>query len=185
MAQLSSRYKPNFELDIKELEAFEHKLKHLYGLTVKERRAQFVKITNYALMDTKKAMIAKAPMGKTGSLKKSIQTRKAMATGYGSVAGSRTGPIIRGKSKFRAFHAHLVELGTKRKIKTRKPGKKPFTFYSFRQKAVLRLDRINHGSRARPFIAPAIRETKGDYPRRIAKKMQTILSKLETKMKNS
>lgn len=185
MALLSSKYKPNFELDVEELKDFEHKLKHLYGMSVSKRRKQFVKVTNFALMPTKKAMKAKAPQGKTGSLKKSIATRKAVATGHGSVAGSRTGPIIRGKSKIRAFHAHLVELGTKRKIKTRKPGKKPFTFYSFRKQKVLRLDRINHGSRARPFIAPAIRQTKHLYPGRISVKIKRILNKLADDMKKS
>jgi HK97 gp10 family phage protein len=184
---LSGRYDPNFKLDLKEVKEFENKLQLLYGMTVKERRNELQKVTNYALRDTKKAMISLAPKGKTGSLKKSISTNKAVATGFGSVVGSRTGPIIRGKGKRRAFHAHLVELGTKRKVKRLKKGigfgAKPFTFYSVRYGKVLRRAKINHGSRARPFVKPAIAKTKHDYPRRIAKKMDNILKGLAAKMK--
>lgn len=182
---LSGRFAPTVELNIDELADFEYKLKHLYGMTVKHRRRQMQKVTNFAMIPTKKKMKQFAPRGKTGSLKKSIATNKAVATGFGSFVGSRTGPIIRGKSKNRAFHAHLVELGTKRKVKKRKPGKQPFTFYSFRKRAVLRLDKINHGSRARPFIKPAIDRTKHEYPERIRVKMQRILNKLADDMNKS
>ena len=183
MALRSARFAPNLVLNTKEIAHFENRLKTLGALTVKKRRNEMQKVTNYALIPTKKMMIQKAPKGKTGSLKKSITTGKAVAIGLGSRVGSRTGPVLRGKSKRRVFHAHLVELGTKKKIKRVKRvgfGKKPFTFYSVRFGKVLRRVKINHGSKARPFIKPSINATEHLYVPRIKEKMSRILRSLLT-----
>lgn len=184
MALRSAKYAANQTFDASELAEFERKLEVLYGMTVKKRRKQMEKVTNFALFPTKKRMVQLAPKGKTGSLKKSITLNTAKATGYGSRVGSRTGPMLRGKSKKRVFHAHLVELGTKKKMKRVGAGKKPFTFYSFRAGRVLRRDKINHGSRARPFVRPAYKATKHEYAPRIALKMKRILNKLADEMKS-
>lgn len=148
------------------------------GMTVKKRRKKMEQVAKHGLRITKKRMGQLAPMGKTGNLKKSIELVNAKATGFGSRAGARTGPVIKGKSKKRAFHAHLVELGTKKKKKRIKAGKKPFTFYSVRYGKVLRRDQIHHGSKARPFIRPAWEQTKAGVPKRVRDKMKTILKKL-------
>jgi len=171
MALRSAKYAPNVVFNASDLAYFEKRLEVLKGMTVKERRKEMQKLTTYALIPTKKLMIKLAPKGKTGSLKKSVNTVGAKATGYGSRVGSRTGPVIKGKSKRRVFHAHLVELGTKKKKKTVKAGKQPFTFYSFRAGRVLRRKTINHGSKAKPFIAPAYKQTKHKYAPRIREKL--------------
>jgi|DEB0MinimDraft_6_1074348.scaffolds.fasta_scaffold06900_5 HK97 gp10 family phage protein len=171
MALRSSKYAPNVVFNATDIAYFEKRLQVLTGMTVKERRREMEKLTTYALIPTKKRMKTLAPKGKTGSLKKSIGTVTAKATGYGSRVGSRTGPVIRGKSKRRVFHAHLVELGTKKKKKTVKAGKNPFTFYSFRAGRVLRRKTINHGSKAQPFVEPAYQQTKHEYVPRIREKL--------------
>jgi len=182
MALRSAKYAPNVVLNVEQLKYFEEKLKVLHGMTIKKRRREFQKLTNYALAPTKKRMKALAPMGKTGSLKKSITTAKAKKVGLGSRVGSRTGPVLKGKSKRRVAHAHLVELGTKKKMKTLKKGigfgAKPFTFYSVRYRKVIRKARIHHGSKARPFIAPAYRQTKHEYVPRIKEKLRRRLKAL-------
>ncbi len=183
MALRSARYAANQTIDATQFAEFERKLEVLYGMTVQKRRKQMEKVTNFALFPTKKKMIQLAPKGKTGSLKKSITLNTAKATGYGSRVGSRTGPMIRGKSKRRVHHAHLVELGTKKKMKRIGAGKKPFTFYSFKAGRVLRRDKINHGSRARPFVEPSYKATKHKYAPRIKVKMKRILAKLAEEMK--
>ena len=161
-----------------ELKKFEESMKVFEGMTVKKRRKKMEQVAKHGLRITKKRMGQLAPMGKTGNLKKSIELVNAKATGFGSRAGARTGPVIKGKSKKRAFHAHLVELGTKKKKKRIKAGKKPFTFYSVRYGKVLRRDQIHHGSKARPFIRPAWEQTKAGVPKRVRDKMKTILKKL-------
>jgi HK97 gp10 family phage protein len=178
MALRSSRYAPNAVVNVKDLQYFEKRLKTLEGMTVKKRRREFQKLTNFALIPTKKLMKAKAPMGKTGSLKKSIGTNAARKIGLGSRVGSRTGPIIAGKSTKKVFHAHLVELGTKRKKKTVGAGKQPFTFYSVRFGKVLRRRVIHHGSKAQPFVKPAYEQTEHLYVPRIRVKLLRRLKSL-------
>tara|TARA_R100000388_G_scaffold86456_1_gene65981 strand:- start:5964 stop:6560 length:597 start_codon:yes stop_codon:yes gene_type:complete len=182
MALRSAKYAPNVQLNVKELEYFDKKLKALYGMTIKKRRKEFEKLTRHALAPTKKRMKQLAPMGKTGSLKKSITTAKAKKVGLGSRVGSRTGPVLKGKSQKKVAHAHLVELGTKKKMKRLRKGvgfgAKPFTFYSVRYKKVIRKVRIHHGSKAHPFIKPAYRQTRSEYVPRIKKKLLTRLKQL-------
>lgn len=184
MALRSSKYAANMLIPPAELKKFEDAMKTFEGMTVKKRRQKMEQVAKHGLAKTKKRIAQLAPMGKTGSLKKSIENVRAKATGFGSRAGARTGPVIKGKSKKRAFHAHLVELGTKKKKKRIKAGKKPFTFWSFRAKKVLRLDQIHHGSRARPFIRPAWEQTKHEVPKRVRDKMKTILKKLVAEAKS-
>lgn len=178
MALLSSKYAPNVVLDMSALQHFEKKLEVLHGMTVKQRRREMQKVTTYALRPTKKKMIQLAPKGKTGSLKKSISTGGMRRSGLGSRVGSRTGPVLRGKSKRRVFHAHLVELGTKRKKKTAGSGKSPFTFYSLKYRKVLRRQTIHHGSKARPFVAPAYAATEHMLVPRIKERLSQRLNQL-------
>jgi hypothetical protein len=183
MALRSSSYAPRITLDTKELEGFEHKLKHLHGLSVKKRRQKMQQVVKFALKETKKQM--KANAGKIryrGVLKESIDTVNAKAVGYGSRVGARTGPKIRGSKKKRAFHAHLVELGTKKKHKTVKPGKKKFTFYSRKSSKWVFTKGIHHGSKAQPYIEPAWQKTKKGIPARISLKITRILANLTKKM---
>ena len=178
MALLSRRYKPNLTLNFKELEDFERRLKVLHGMTVKHRRREMQKITTYALRPTKKIMKQLAPKGKTGSLKKSITTAGMRRIGLGSRVGSRTGAVLRGKSKRRVYHAHRVALGSRRKRKRVGKGKNPFTFYSVRYRKVLRLRTIHHGSKAQPFVRPAYQRTKDMLVPRMKERLKPVLMKL-------
>lgn len=184
MALISSRYAPRVELNTKELQYFENKLKVLHGMSVKKRRQQMQKVVKFGLGETKRAMKANAQKIRyRGVLKESIDTVDAKAVGYGSRVGARTGPKIRGTKKKRAFHAHLVELGTKKKLKSVKPGKKPFTFYSRKNHRWVFTRKIHHGTKAQPYIEPAWQKTKKGIPGRIRLKMARILTGLLAKMK--
>jgi len=142
------------------------------------------KVLTFALGKTKRAMKSNAlKVKKRGVLANSITTVDQKATGIGSRIGKRTGPTIRGKSNRRAFHAHLVELGTKKKRKTVKPGKKQFRFYSFKNRRWVFTKTINHGSKARPYIKPAWESTRKYIPGRIKQKMASIFRSLTKKMK--
>lgn len=183
MARISGKYAPNISFDASEFAQFEKDLKKLYGLSVKKRRTEMKKVLAFALRPTKRAMIANAlKVKKRGVLANSITTVDQKAVGIGSRIGKRTGPTIRGKSNKRAFHAHLVELGTKRKRKTVKPGKKFFRFYSFKNRRWVYTKTINHGSKARPFIKPAWESTRRGIPGRIKEKMRTIFKNLAKNM---
>tara|TARA_S200002703_G_scaffold146948_1_gene142393 strand:- start:590 stop:1147 length:558 start_codon:yes stop_codon:yes gene_type:complete len=176
MALISSKYRPNITLDVQEFKEFEKKLKAFEGMTVKKRRNKMKSVLTYALRNVKKDMIANATrIKRRGVLANSIETVDQKAVGFGSRIGKRTGPRIRGTSSKRAYHAHLVELGTKRKLKTVKPGNQPFRFYSFKNRRWVFTKRIMHGSKAQPFIKPAYEKNKKDIPDRIKTKMQTIL----------
>lgn len=176
MALISSKYRPNIELDVQEFKAFEKKLKAFDGMSVKKRRNKMKSVLSFALRNVKKDMKANAMrIKRRGVLANSIETVDQKAVGYGSRIGKRTGPRIRGKSNKRAYHAHLVELGTKTKRKTVKPGNKPFRFYSFKNRRWVFTKTIKHGSKAQPYIKPAYEKNKKDIPRRIRTKMQTIL----------
>ena len=177
MALLSRKYAPNLAINFKELDDFERRLKVLHGMTVKQRRREMQKITTYALRPTKKMMKRLAP-NDTGSLKNSITTAAMRRIGLGSRVGSRTGAVLRGKSKRRVYHAHLVELGTKKKRKKVKPGKNPFTFYSVRYKKVVRRKIIHHGSKAQPFVRPAYQKTKNMLVPRMKERLKPVLVKL-------
>lgn len=183
MALISSTYRPNIQLDVQEFKAFEKKLKLLHNMGVKERRNKMKSVLTYALRNVKKDMKANAMrIKRRGVLANSIETVDQKAVGYGSRIGKRTGPLIRGTSAKRAYHAHLVELGTKRKLKTVKPGNQPFRFYSFKNRRWVFTKRIMHGSKAQPYIKPAYEKNKRDIPQRIKKKMQTILDAEARKM---
>jgi len=183
MPKISSKYAPNVFFDASEFQDFERDLKKLYGLSVKKRRKEMGKVLAFALMPTKKAMITNAKkIKRRGILANSITTTDQKATGIGSRVGKRTGPTIRGTKKKRAYHAHLVELGTKKKRKTPKAGKGPFRFYSQRYKKRLILPSINHGSKAKPYIKPAWEATRRGIPGRIKEKMNTIFKNLTKKM---
>lgn len=184
MALFSSRYAPNVKVDASQIREFEKQLELLGGCTVKERRREMQLVVNYGIKDTTRKMKDNAgKIRRRGVLKESIATVSAKATGFGSAVGARSGPKIRGSKKKRAYHAHLVELGTKRQIKRVKPGKKQFRFYSFKNRRWVFTKKIVHGSKAQPYIKPAYDATKGDYPKRIAKKMKTILDGIAAKMR--
>ena len=177
MALISSKYQPNIELDVQQFQAFEKKLKAFEGMTVKKRRSKMKSVLTFALRNVKKDMKNNARrIKKRGVLANSIETVDQKAVGFGSRIGKRTGPRIRGTSSRRAYHAHLVELGTRTKVKTVKPGNKPFRFYSFKNRRWVFTKTIKHGSKAQPFIKPAYEKNKRDIPRRIKIKMQTILA---------
>jgi len=181
----ASRYKPNLKVDTRDVKRFEENLKKLEGMTVKKRREKMAQVARHALAPTKKAMVKNAQgIKKTGLLARSITNATYKRTGYGSVAGARTGPTIRGKSKNRAFHAHLVELGTKKKIKKVK-GTGSFNFYSEKYGRRVKTKVINHGSRALPYIAPAWAATKTKVRSRMRDKMKTILDSLRKEIKQS
>lgn len=175
-----SRFGANLKLDTRDIERFEKNLKKFEHMTVKKRRAAMGQVAKFALKDTKKAMKANAnKIRRSGTLANSIDSSVFKRTGFGSVAGARTGPIIRGKSNRRAFHAHLVELGTKKKRKRVKPGKSNFVFYGRRVRRWVVTKQIHHGSRARPYIKPAWESTKHLVRTRMRKKMKTILDNLK------
>lgn len=181
MALLSNKFRPNAVVDTSHLKHFEKKLQMLGGMTVKERRKEMQKVTNYAIRPTTANMKQRAAaIKRRGVLRDSVMTMGAKATGFGSRVGSRSGPKIRGTKKRKAYHAHLVELGTKKKVKTVKPGNKMFRFYSFKNRRWVFTKRIVHGSKAQPFIAPAYQQTKKQYLPRIKKKMAVILRTLIT-----
>lgn len=183
MALISSRYAPNIELDVQQFQEFEKKLKHFEGMTVKKRRRKMKSVLAFALRNVKKDMKTNARrIKRRGVLANSIETVDQKAVGFGSRVGKRTGPRIRGTSNKRAYHAHLVELGTRTKVKTVKPGNKPFRFYSFKNRRWVFTKKIKHGSKAQPFIKPAYEKNKRDIPQRIKKKMQTILDAEYRKM---
>jgi len=181
MALLSNKFRPNAVVDTTQLKHFEKKLQMLGGLTVKERRKEMQKVTNYAIRPTTALMKQKAgAIKRRGILRDSVMTMGAKATGFGSRVGSRSGPKIRGTKKRKAYHAHLVELGTKKKTKTVKPGHKMFRFYSFKNRRWVFTKKIVHGSKAQPFIAPSYQQTKSQYVPRIKKKMAVMLRTLIT-----
>jgi HK97 gp10 family phage protein len=176
----SSRYGANLRIDTRDVQRFEKNLKKFEHMTVKKRRDAMAQVAKYALKDTKQAMVANAnKIRRSGTLAKSITSATFKRTGFGSVAGARTGPVIRGKSSRRAFHAHLVELGTKKKRKTVKPGKGAFKFYGRRTRRWVVTKSIHHGSQAKPYIAPAWEKTKNKVRTRMRKKMKTILDNLK------
>ncbi len=180
MALGSSRYGANLKVDTRDVARFEKALKKFEHMTVKKRRNEMSKVAKYALKPTKDTMISNAnKIKRSGTLAKSIESSAFKNTGFGSVAGARTGPIIRGKSQRRAFHAHLVELGTKKKRKRVKPGKKAFKFYGRRTRRWVVTKTIHHGSRARPYIAPAWQATKTKVRERMRAKMKTIIDNLK------
>lgn len=184
MALISSRYAPQIELNTQEISDFEHKLKHLGIVSVKKRRRKMASVLKYALKKTKQEMQANASrIRKRGVLRESIDTVDAAAVGYGSRIGARTGPKIRGTKKNRAYHAHLVELGTKKKRKTVKPGKKAFRFYSRKYHRWIFTKTINHGSKAQPFIKPAWEKTRNLIPGRIREKMKRIVDNAAKRMR--
>ena len=175
MATASSRYGANIRLDTRDIARFEKNLSKFKEMTVKKRRDKMASVAKFALGATKKQMIANAKrIKRTGLLAASITSAKYARTGFGSVAGARTGPTIRGKSKKRAHHAHLVELGTRKKMKTAK-GSGKFDFYGTKSRKRIRTKRIFHGSKAFPYIAPAWAATKDQVRTRMKKKMAKIL----------
>lgn len=91
----------------------------------------------------------------SGNLMKSIGT-KAFKKGGGNSAASITGPRIGGK--FKGYHAHLVEKGTKPGLRTAKKG----AFVLKRgDGSLVSVKQINHpGTKAKPFAAPAIKTHK-------------------------
>jgi len=177
---LGARYGANLKLDTRDVARFEKALKKFEHMTVKKRRAAMATVAKFSLKPTKDAMISNAKkIKRSGTLADSIESSTFKRTGFGSVAGARTGPIIRGKSKRRAFHAHLVELGTKKKRKTVKPGKGAFKFYGRRTRRWVVTKSIYHGSKAQPYIAPAWQATKHKVRKRMRTKMKTIIDNLK------
>lgn len=179
MSLRSARYGANLQIDTRDVARFEKNLKKFEGMTVKKRRDYMGQVAKFALGDTKKAIISNAnKIRRSGLLASSITNTTIKRTGFGSIAGARTGPVIRGKSKRRAFHAHLVELGTRKKQKTVRPGKKRFVFYGRKRRRWIFTKTIHHGSKAQPYIAPAWRDTKDKVRSRMRKKMKKIINDL-------
>jgi len=176
MSLASAKYGANIKLDTRDVKRFEENLKKFDKLTVKKRRKYMEQACKFALGATKKEMKKNAGrIKKTGKLENSIESSAIKRTGYGSVAGARTGPIIRGKGKRRAFHAHLVELGTKKKLKTTKKQGSNFSFFGTKVGRWIKTNKINHGSMAQPFIEPAWQATKDKVRKRMRDKMKKIL----------
>ena len=60
MALLSNKFRPNAVVDTTALKHFEKKLQTLGGLTVKQRRKEMQKVTNYAIRPTTALMKQKS-----------------------------------------------------------------------------------------------------------------------------
>ena len=120
----------------------------------------------------------RAPVGRTGNLKKS---------GYVAVPGKSTyvrrkywrreKKVRQGEAviAFTAPHAHLIESGRRKRgeIRARKRGRKALHFNG-RFLARSRFKRMS----SRPFVGPALEATREDIPRELAKVYRSWLERL-------
>lgn len=156
--------------------AFKKFAADLKKLDLKDRKNYMQQACRHAAVPVRDAMKMYAPKGDRGKLKNSIETTDLAATGLGSFYGVRVGPIIRGRSKKKVNIAHLVELGTTKKVKRPRKGKNRFVFDSRKnpgQKVVT--PRIFHGRKADSYVAKAKRGKESVVKARLEDKMKTLL----------
>jgi len=174
MSRLASgKYGVTMKFDTTAFKRFADDLKKI---DVAKRKNYMQQACRHAAVPVRDAMKMYAPKGERGKLRNSIDITPLAATGLGSFYGVRVGPIIRGRSKKRVNISHLVELGTTKKIKRPRSGKKNFTFDSRKnpgQKVVV--PRIFHGRKADSYVAKAKRGKEQVVYSRLKEKMNTLI----------
>ena len=152
---MASKFKSTATFDIKPRD-FEKHIKAFAALDPDKLQSVFTKSLRAAGNTIATEMRKLAPIGETGSLKRSIIVKvhrvSNTATGKGNVhARVRIGPSAE-KGRIGGRYAHLVELGTK--AGTRVSRKKEFRIFG--QGNEVEVSRIDHpGSRPQPFIRTA------------------------------